>query len=81
MTTKPKVQRFRFRKAEAATAEATSAEGIEKGHWVVLDFGDVIMHVFYEALRPHYDIEGLWAKAPRMKELERLAQSASVRAA
>jgi ribosome-associated protein len=62
-------------------AETTSAEGIEKGHWVVLDFGDVIMHVFYEALRPHYDIEGLWAKAPRLKELERLAQSASVRAA
>lgn len=53
----------------------------EKGHWVVLDFGDVIMHVFYEALRPHYDIEGLWAKAPRMKEFDRIIRSASVQAA
>ena len=66
---------------EQSGGTLSSAEGIERGHWVVLDFGDVIMHVFYEALRPHYDIEGLWAKAPRMKEFDRFVHEVSVRSA
>lgn len=40
-----------------------SVEGFDRGHWVLIDFGDVILHVFYEPLREHYDIEGLWARA------------------
>ncbi len=44
-----------------------TVEGLDKGHWVVMDFGDVLVHVFYEPLREHYDIEGLWARAPRMR--------------
>ena len=41
-------------------------EGMEKGHWVLMDWGDVVVHVFYEPLRAHYDIEGLWMNAPRV---------------
>lgn len=44
-----------------------TCEGVEKGHWVVLDYGEVIVHIFYEPLREHYDLEGLWAKAERLE--------------
>ncbi len=42
-----------------------SAEGMEEGHWVVLDFGDAVVHVFYGPDRQRYDLEGLWARAGR----------------
>ena len=42
-----------------------SIEGLDDGHWVLMDFGDVIVHVFYEPAREHYDIEGLWINARR----------------
>jgi ribosome-associated protein len=41
------------------------AEGTETGHWVLLDFGDVVTHLFFDDVRSHYDLEGLWADAPR----------------
>ena len=41
-------------------------EGYDEGHWVILDFSDVVVHVFYEPLRDHYDLEGLWIKAKRL---------------
>lgn len=44
-----------------------SIEGTSEGHWVVMDYGDVIIHVFYEPVRVFYDIEGLWSDARRLK--------------
>jgi ribosome-associated protein len=44
-----------------------SAEGVTQGHWALLDYGDVIVHVFFEPTRAFYDLEGLWAEAPREK--------------
>jgi len=41
-------------------------EGYELGEWVLLDYGDVVAHVFDEDIRRLYDIEGLWAEAPRI---------------
>lgn len=42
------------------------AEGLEEGRWALLDFGSVIFHVFHDDARGHYDLERLWADAPRL---------------
>ncbi|MFH1027985.1 MAG: ribosome silencing factor [Pseudomonadota bacterium] len=43
-----------------------SIEGKKEGHWVLLDYGHVILHVFYEPLRDFYDLESLWIDAQRI---------------
>ncbi|OQX61688.1 MAG: ribosome silencing factor [Desulfococcus sp. 4484_241] len=43
-----------------------SVEGLAEGRWVLIDYGDVIIHVFYESVRKFYDIEGLWVDARRI---------------
>lgn len=44
-----------------------NVEGKKEGHWVLLDYGHVVMHVFYEPLRNFYDLEGLWSDAGRIQ--------------
>jgi ribosome-associated protein len=41
-------------------------EGKRSGQWALLDFGDLVVHVFHHPLREHYDLEGLWVDAPRV---------------
>jgi ribosome-associated protein len=43
-----------------------SSEGMSEGRWVLMDFGDVVVHVFLDALREYYDLENLWTGAPRV---------------
>jgi ribosome-associated protein len=45
-------------------------EGLQEGHWVLMDYGDVVIHVFYEPVRIAYDLEGLWSDAKRIEESE-----------
>jgi ribosome-associated protein len=45
---------------------ALGIEGTRGGRWVLIDFGDVVAHVFYQDARAFYDLEGLWADAPRI---------------
>lgn len=44
-----------------------SVEGAGEGHWVLLDYGHVIIHVFYEPIREFYDLEGLWMDAKQVR--------------
>ena len=39
-------------------------EGLKGGRWALLDYGDVIVHIFYQEIRLHYDLEGVWRDAP-----------------
>jgi ribosome-associated protein len=41
-------------------------EGEAAGRWILLDYDDVILHVFLESVRTFYDLERLWSGAPRM---------------
>jgi len=43
-----------------------STEGKKEGHWVLLDYGHIVLHVFYEPLREFYDLESLWIDAQRI---------------
>jgi ribosome-associated protein len=45
---------------------ALSTEGTRDGQWTLIDFGDLIAHVFYHPVREFYDLEGLWSDAPRV---------------
>jgi ribosome-associated protein len=47
-----------------------SVEGMTEGHWILMDYGDVIIHVFYEPVRRFYDLEGLWTGARRIEYSE-----------
>lgn len=42
-------------------------EGMKEGRWVLLDFGDVMVHVFQEAVREYYDLDGLWSEASELE--------------
>ena len=44
-----------------------SVEGKREGHWVLLDYGHVIIHIFYEPVRDFYDLEGLWIDAEKIQ--------------
>lgn len=43
-----------------------SVEGMRSSQWVLMDFGDVIVHIFREDVRKHYALERLWADAKRV---------------
>ena len=43
-----------------------SQEGVSEGEWALLDYGDLIFHIFETRMKSFYDLEGLWADAPRI---------------
>ena len=43
-----------------------SVEGLQDASWVLMDYGDFIVHVFLAETRSYYDLERLWADAPRL---------------
>ena len=41
-------------------------EGLERGQWALIDYGDVVVHVFQVPVRTFYDLDRLWMRAPRV---------------
>ena len=44
-------------------------EGYSTGQWIILDMGDMMVHVFHEETRSHYDLERLWGDVPVIVEM------------
>jgi ribosome-associated protein len=51
---------------KASRIQPLSVEGKREGHWVLMDYGTAVIHVFYEPVRRFYDLEGLWVDARRV---------------
>lgn len=51
-----------------------AVEGIKDGQWVLIDYGHVVIHVFYDPVRRFYDLESLWADAGRIDISEFIQQ-------
>ncbi len=54
-------------KLRSKRVKASKAEGLQDGMWVLLDFDDVVVHIFYHEQRKFYDLEGLWHEAKRVE--------------
>lgn len=50
-------------------------EGLSDSHWVLLDYGDLVVHVFLDETRAYYDLERLWSDAPRVAWEDEAARS------
>ncbi len=42
-------------------------EGVANGRWILMDYNDVVVHIFLEPIRKFYDLEGIWSDAPRIE--------------
>ena len=64
-----------------AGVKPLGTEGIEYGNWALLDYDEVIVHIFYAPVREYYEIEGIWADAERIwiEDESELAELARIR--
>jgi ribosome-associated protein len=51
---------------KALKIKTIGMEGVKEGDWALLDYGDIIIHIFGSQEKDFYDLEGLWADAPKI---------------
>lgn len=60
------VEEIEQRVKERSGVAPASVEGLRDAGWVLMDYGDFVVHVFLEEVRAFYDLEHLWKAAPRV---------------
>ncbi|HEX2040344.1 MAG TPA: ribosome silencing factor [Acidimicrobiales bacterium] len=51
---------------EAGGPKPLRIEGLDDARWVLIDYGDFVVHVFLDEVRRYYELERLWSDAPRL---------------
>ncbi|MDO8959841.1 MAG: ribosome silencing factor [Rhodocyclaceae bacterium] len=60
-------------KVKEAGGEVIGIEGEESGEWVLVDLGDIVVHVMQPNVRLHYDLESLWKIKPKRAAPDKVA--------
>ncbi|GAB4420393.1 MAG: hypothetical protein OHK0054_11290 [Sideroxydans sp.] len=55
------------KKLKECGEEPLSVEGQQNGEWILVDFGEVLVHIMQPAVRAYYNLEELWGARPRMR--------------
>jgi ribosome-associated protein len=58
---------FVLEAGRAAGAKRMSTEGYEESRWILIDYGDVVIHLMTQESRDYYRLERLWGDAPRVQ--------------
>lgn len=66
-------------KVKAAGGIVYGVEGEDNGEWILVDLGDVLVHVMQTAVRAHYNLEELWAQAARINKISESSRKPTMR--
>jgi ribosome-associated protein len=61
------ISRHMARRMREEGFRAYGIEGEHEAQWILMDYGDVIVHIFYDPVRGFYDLEGFWIEATRIE--------------
>mgnify|MGYP002725754195 CR=1 FL=1 len=66
------IAEYMIKQLKKQNIKALGAEGVKDGEWALLDYGDIIIHILETETNSFYDLDGLWADAPRydLKEFD-----------